>query len=435
MHVWAAELKGSVKPGRRGGSPRLLTPSLLFTIDMDTIIQQMRHFHQSPTTAALRERISRKSLLDIWGVGRRENGHSNFLAWLLSPEESHDLGHFALQKLLLLLATCRLTPEQQLPGTLQHAILSGKRIIRTAATVEREVSIPPNGRVDIVATIELNQELAGIRRLQIVLENKIDAAETDSQTIRYYQHFSAQKEEGLYPIYVYLSPRQAQSCKDTHFIRIDYQQILDFILSPALQRQNMPEYTRILLQEYVSHLSYFNSESLYIAMNEQQRSLLIKFWEENSALILACAQAISEDPDASPEVQESARAIVEQGKKVNQRDRAKYVCQNSAGRSSGPMGKGRIVLYVIKNYAEETDCTYEQLKQTFAPRWFEELRNLDLNARPKRYFIADDELITLKSGEAIAVSSQCGGGTSLINFDEFVKIAEKLGFVIRSQQL
>lgn len=98
---------------------------------MDAIIQQMRHFHQSLTTAALRERISRKSLLDIWGVGRRENGHSNFLAWLLSPVESHDLGHFALQKLLLLLAACRLTPEQQLPGTLQHAILSGKRIIST----------------------------------------------------------------------------------------------------------------------------------------------------------------------------------------------------------------------------------------------------------------------------------------------------------------
>lgn len=401
---------------------------------MDTIIQQMRQFHQSPTTAALRERISRKTLLDIWGVGRRENGHSNFLAWLLSPEESHDLGHFALQKLLLLLASCRLTPEQQLPEALQHAILAGKNIIRTAK-VEREVSIPPHGRVDIVASIELAQELAGIQRLQIVLENKIDASETDSQTIRYYQHFSTQKEEGLYPIFVYLSPLHASPCKDTHFIRIEYQQILDFILSPALQRQNLPEYTRLLLREYVSHLSYFNSESLYIAVNEQQRNLLIKFWEENSALMLACAQAISEDPDVSPEVQESARAIVEQGKKVNQRDRTKYVCRNTAGYSTAPMGKGRMVLYVVKSYAEETDCTYEQLKQTFAPRWFEEFCHVDLNARPKRYFIADDELIALKSGETIAVSSQCGGGTSLINFDEFVKIAEKLGFIISSQQL
>lgn len=225
---------------------------------MDSIVQQMRQFHQSSTTAKLREQMRQKTLLDIWGVGRRENGHSNFLAWLLTPEVSHDLGDFALQKMLLLLASCQLSPEQQLPESIHHAVLAGKNITRSAR-VEREVAIPPNGRVDIVATIELSQELAGIKHVQIVLENKIDAAETDHQTIRYYQHFSAQKEEGLCPIFVYLSR---------------------------------------------------------------------------------------------------------------------------------------------------------------------------IGARPKRYFIAADELIPLKSGELIAVSSQCGGGTSLINFDGFVKKAEELGFVI-----
>ena len=94
------------------------------------------------------------------------------------------------------------------------------------------------------------------------------------------------------------------------------------------------------------------------------------------------------------------------------------------------MGKGRMVLYVVRCYAEETACTYEQLKHVFSPRWFDEYRNVDLNARPKRYFISEDELITLKSGEVIAVSSQCGGGTSLINFDDFVNKAGKLGFEI-----
>ena len=99
VHVWAAEVKDAVTPSKRGASPRLLlTPSPRYTIDMDTIIQQMRQFHQSPTTAALRELISRKSLLDIWGVGRRENGHSNFLAWLLNPVESHDFRAFCLAK-------------------------------------------------------------------------------------------------------------------------------------------------------------------------------------------------------------------------------------------------------------------------------------------------------------------------------------------------
>ena len=396
---------------------------------MDTIIQQISLFHQSPTTVKLRELLRQKSILDIWGVGRRENGHSNFLAWLLDPGESHDLGNFALQKLLLLLAFCRLPPEQKLPQALRHAILIGKSVIQSAK-VDREVSIPPGGRVDIIATVELNQELPGLQRLKIIIENKIDADETDNQTVRYYQYFSSDKTEGLCPIFVYLSRIHAQPCRDPHFICIDYQQILDFILKPAMQRQNMPAYTRILLGEYIRHLSFFNSNSLFIAMDDQQRDLLLKFWEENSALILACAQAISEDPDATPEVQESARAIMEQATKVNQRDRTKYICRSSGGRCSNPMGKGRMVLYVVRCYAEETACTYEQLKHVFSPRWFDEYRNVDLNARPKRYFISEDELITLKSGEVIAVSSQCGGGTSLINFDDFVNKAGKLGFEI-----
>ena len=99
---------------------------------MDAVIQQIRQFHQSPTTAKLRERLRQKPLLDIWGVGRRENGHSNFLAWLLAPAESHELGNFTLQMLLFLIATTRLTKEQQLPEALQYAILSGKNIISTA---------------------------------------------------------------------------------------------------------------------------------------------------------------------------------------------------------------------------------------------------------------------------------------------------------------
>ena len=399
---------------------------------MDFIIQQIRQFHQSPTTAKLRDCLRQKTLLDIWGVGRRENGHSNFLAWFFAPHESHEMGAFALQKLLLLLATIRTTPEQRLPEALHHAILSGKNIIHSAR-VEREVSIPPNGRVDIIVDIELVQELAGIQRLQIVLENKIDATETDSQTIRYYQHFSTKAETGTYPIFVYLAPGHAKPCRDAHFIRIDYQQILDFVLTPALQRQNMPEYTRLLLGEYVNHLSFFSTDSLFIAMNEQQRNLLIKFWEENSALMQACAQAISEDPNVAPEIQESARDIVEQCKKVNQRDRTKYICLNQKGECSAPLGKGRMVLHVVRCYAEETDCTYEQLKSVFSPKWLKEFKDVNKEERPKRYFIADDELISLQSGETIAVSSQCGGGTSLINFEEFVKTAEKLGFVISEQ--
>ena len=393
----------------------------------------MRQFHQSATTTKLRERLRQKSILDIWGVGKKENGHSNFLAWLLSPDESHDMGFFAIQKLLLLLASLKHTPEQQLPKSLQYAILSGKSIIRTAK-VKREVYIPSTkGRVDIVIDIELTEELEGIQRLQIVLENKINATETNKQTVRYYQHFSKLQEKGLFSIFVYLCRIQARPCQDVHFIRINYQQILDSLLTPTLQRENMPEYTRLLLDEYVSHLSFFNSDSRFIAMNEQQRNLLIKFWDENSALMSECVQAISEDPDTSPEIKEKSQNILKLCKKVNQRDRTKYVCKNPDGHCTAPMGKGRIVLHVVRSYAEETDCIYEQLKDAFSPKWLKKAEEVNTKTQSKRYFLSNDELITLKSGEVIAVSSQCGKGESLINFDDFLKMAANLGFTITPQ--
>lgn len=399
---------------------------------MDKIIQQMRQFHQSPTTEKLRELLRQRSLLDIWGVGRKENGHSNFLAWLLNPEESHGLGSFALQKLLLLLASFRLSPEQQLPESLQYAILAGQNIIRFAK-VEREAPIP-NGRLDILISIELTQELEGIKRLQIVIENKIDANETDEQTVRYYRHFNTHPVE-VHPIYVYLSPMQAPPCKDVHFIHIYYQHVLDSLLTPALKLYNISEYTRFLLEEYIRHLSFLNSESPFIAMNEHQRKLLIKFWEENSALMLACAQAISEDPDVSPEVQESARQFVQQVKKDNQRDYSKYVCQNASGNSTAPMWKRHIVLHVVKNYVEEKDCTYEELKAAFSEKWFKEYNEIDLSKYANRYFLGDNDLIRLASGELVAVSNQCGSdNTSPINFDDFIKKAKNLGFVITKQE-
>lgn len=400
---------------------------------MNGLIKQIRQFHQSATTVKLSERLRQKSILDIWGVGKKENGHSNFLAWILTPDESHELGFFALHKLLLLLAALRLTAEQQLPEALQYAILSGKSIIRTAK-VKREVSIPSTKeRVDIIIDIELTEELEGIQRLQIVLENKINATETNKQTIRYYQYFSKRQEKGLFSIFVYLCRIQARPCQDVHFIRINYQQILDSLLTPAQQRENMPEYTRILLSEYVNHLSYFNSDSRFIAMNEQQRNLLIKFWDENSALMSACLQAISEDPDTSPEIREESQNILKRCNKVNQRDRTKYVCRNPDGNCTDPIGKGRMVLHVIRSYVEETDCTYEQLKDAFSSKWIEKVEEVKTKKQDKRFFLSDDERITLKTGETIAVSSQCGKGKSRINFDDFMKKAKELNFVITSQ--
>jgi hypothetical protein len=50
---------------------------------------------------ALEERIGRFNIFDALGIARREIQHSNFLAWLLDPSESHGQGDLFLKPLLM----------------------------------------------------------------------------------------------------------------------------------------------------------------------------------------------------------------------------------------------------------------------------------------------------------------------------------------------
>jgi len=50
---------------------------------------------------ALEERIGRFNIFDALGVVRAEIRHSNFLAWLLDPLESHGQGALFLKALLM----------------------------------------------------------------------------------------------------------------------------------------------------------------------------------------------------------------------------------------------------------------------------------------------------------------------------------------------
>ena len=55
----------------------------------------------------LKAYYSKRSTLDILGVARSELAHSNMLAWLLDPNETHGLGLFPIRKFLQLLTTTR----------------------------------------------------------------------------------------------------------------------------------------------------------------------------------------------------------------------------------------------------------------------------------------------------------------------------------------
>ena len=64
-----------------------------------------------------------KSMFDILGVSRTESVHSDFLSWLLRPNETHGCGVYAVKKLLQSIAKAKLDlGESNRAGFLPDAI-------------------------------------------------------------------------------------------------------------------------------------------------------------------------------------------------------------------------------------------------------------------------------------------------------------------------
>lgn len=119
----------------------------------------------------LEERIGRFNIFDALGVARTEIRHSNFLAWLLDPAESHGQGSLFLSAILMdLLKTareggykCPLSPIE-----LDGADLKGVEVRREWRNIDLLI-------------------LGDDPRFVVAIENKIDSGEHSDQLDRYEQ--------------------------------------------------------------------------------------------------------------------------------------------------------------------------------------------------------------------------------------------------------
>ncbi len=117
--------------------------------------------------AAIESRVGRFNLFDALGVVNRELSHSNFLAWLLDPAESHGLGGLFLRAFLMDLL--RQTPRDQRlfsPIALDGGELHGIEVRREWKSI------------DLLITAE---EPAFV----LAIENKIHSGEHSDQLSRY----------------------------------------------------------------------------------------------------------------------------------------------------------------------------------------------------------------------------------------------------------
>ncbi|MCB9656882.1 MAG: PD-(D/E)XK nuclease family protein [Polyangiales bacterium] len=242
---------------------------------------------QSPDFQRFEAELARVSAFHVLGIERRELSHAALLGWLLNPRGHHGLGTVPLRSFLMLACglgdgTASGPDAVEIDGLDLHS-----------AQVELEVAVRVPGserarRVDVLVTLPLGDG----SRAVLVVEYKVDAAETDDQTVDYAAWASAETVAHGWPsepLLVYLCPGQGQPASD-RFVVVDYDAYLPW-LDELRERRPSPT-AAFLLAEFRACLGLRAD-----VQDERQAALLTRVVESEGEAIEAlrrCSAALPE---------------------------------------------------------------------------------------------------------------------------------------------
>ena len=134
-------------------------------ISIEQIRSEILRFKNDIISQQLDQYYNTKSFSEILGVSRKELGHSNFIAWLLNEQESHNLGAYPLKKFLEILVIASLDYHSLNNKDIFDSIITGDISIKSL-TIDTEKYIAGIGRVDIYIETELFDS-SGTHKLSI----------------------------------------------------------------------------------------------------------------------------------------------------------------------------------------------------------------------------------------------------------------------------
>ena len=417
---------------------------------------QIAGLYKSKEYMAITAYYDQKNIFEILGVPRREDVHSNFLAWLLNPNESHGYGTFPLQQFLRLIALAAKTypcnkeiPVADIDAQFLDKLLLGTKTV-ASVDIKREKWTSSNSqgkkkkekRMDLVLEVRFD---GNDKTLPVIIENKVKSDEhsddKDKQSNYYYKWAeekyvkSAESTRYEKPLFVFLSPKyDAQSlaieerkgfCVNDSYILISYQDIMEHLLEPC-KEQDGSEYAKSLIKDYMRCLSDSEKEKGDVMATENEtKELLREFWNKNEDLFLKMMKALVDDDaiddDSKGAIKDFAVSI------ENKRDKTKYIFNGN----STPLPKNQLVKAVVKQYVNDNPkTTLEELSAKFPQNLqgslgvFKEMSKIQDNSSG-RYYCNDP--ITLSDGKVVAVCNQWGKPI----IDWFVDHAtKKLGYTI-----
>ena len=306
---------------------------------MTEIEDLLTQFNINPQNRKLRDYYEADNLWRTLKIERDENSHSAFIAWLLGTETTKENSPLLnLLNLVVRRNENNVTKEEY--AELKKSILLGTIKFRSVKITPEQViskisKIRYNDRLDIF--VNCNIEGVGCyEKLEIIIENKINSNEGKNklkeienpsdaekkyiekeQTKRYY--YACSKEHNLrkdnfnndntLQLFIFLTP-QDEKPSDNHFIKITYQDIVDYIIEPHLGRVDLDEHTIMVLKEYLRILGNPNNYQITMATTEEEKELLIEFYMRNEDLFKRALEVRRDNAD-SPEEADGYTAMLE----------------------------------------------------------------------------------------------------------------------------
>jgi hypothetical protein len=179
-------------------------------------LEAIAHLDHTKEFEQLNQKFKRFNPFKVLKVNRFEIRHSNFLGWLLDPNENHQLGDFFVKKLLSRLVT---KPENEVKVTNVDVLLHMCRSFWDTQ-VKREVKTRTNRSIDLLLKIPS-------QNLIVIIENKFYSGESKGQ-LEDYLAYAREEYSGYEIIPIFLTLSTDEPSYQDYFI-LDYKDILEII--------------------------------------------------------------------------------------------------------------------------------------------------------------------------------------------------------------
>ena len=202
----------------------------------------------------LSSRLGDFNIFDAIGGVRAELRHSNFLAFLFSPNRSHGLGSIVLQKIIRTILDAA-PPRTRTIRPLELAV----------SDIDDAIVFRERDNIDILIEIKS-------LKIVVLIENKVGSKASLGQLERYKEYIES-RFYGWRHILVFLTPNgDAANCDD--YIPLSYRDIAKVIEDVKRRNQLGPDQT-LILSHYVEMLRR------HIVPNEELRSLATRLYERH----------------------------------------------------------------------------------------------------------------------------------------------------------